>query len=135
MEVKRFVDCSDERSREVCDKIEAVVRGSVAVYENITEEERFRLIDMGIFAYRWLDYEFYDRSKNIRRWLSGQPCIFCNDLQGIMMEIDIGRDYNALYEFLEFCRHQNSNVEVSNEYLDYMEYLASIGTPLEKNAV
>lgn len=135
MEVKRFVDCSDKRSREVYDKIEAAVRGSVAVYENVTEEERLRLIDMGIYAYRWLDCEFNDRSKNIRRWLSGRPCIFCNDLQGIMMEINIGRDHNALYEFLEFCRQQNSNVEVSNEYLDYMEYLASIATPMAENTV
>ena len=44
MEVKRFVDCSDKRSREVYDKIEAAVRGSVAVYENVTEEERLRTL-------------------------------------------------------------------------------------------
>lgn len=129
MDKKTWDELCEARRREVHEKIEAAVCGMSVVYDNIPEVEKSRIIDLGLSAYRWLECEFYDRNRNIRRWLTGEPCIFCNDLEGVMMEITIEKDYDVFYQFLEFCRKQNFNLPVDGEYLDYMEHLSSLAKP------
>ena len=38
-----------------------------------------------------------DKDCNLRRWLNGKPCRFTSDKTGEKIEINIGKDYEAMF--------------------------------------
>ena len=67
---------------------------------------------------------FQDKNKNLHRWLEDEPLVFTDPITGCLIETNIGKDIEALYYFLEFCRRQNTGEEISDEFAEYLEYLA-----------
>lgn len=53
----------------------------------------------GRWALHLLEKLFKDKHQNIRRWLNGKPCVFKSDKTSKLIEIEIGRDREAIYIF------------------------------------
>lgn len=66
---------------------------------------------------------FQDKNKNIHRWLNDKPLVFKNPITEDLTETTIGKDIEALYFFLEFCRRQNSGESIDDDFAEYLEYL------------
>ena len=74
----------------------------------------------GRWALTRLEHLVHDHDQNIRRWLNGRPCVFTSDRTGSKVEILIGRDREALYYFLVFCKRIAEQKEISEDFRDYL---------------
>ena len=74
----------------------------------------------GRWALRLLERMFKDKDHNIRRWFNGKPCVYINDRNQKLLEINIGKDREALYYFLVFCKKIHEKQEISEELRDYL---------------
>lgn len=79
----------------------------------------------GRWALNSLEKIFDDRDKNINRWLNNKPCVFKSDKTNQKVEVNIGRDIEALYYFLIFCKRINNEQEISEELGSYVALLIS----------
>lgn len=77
------------------------------------------------FIYKKLIREFDDQNKNLKRWLLGQKCVFTHPVTNNTIEIEIGKDIEALYYFLLFCYKINNEEEISEDFRDYLALVIS----------
>lgn len=70
--------------------------------------------------YRTVVRHFDDQDKNLKRWMLGKPCRFISPVTGTEIEVEIGKDVEALYYFLLFCYKINNNEEISEDFTDYL---------------
>ncbi len=70
----------------------------------------------GRWALKRLEKIFKDKHQNLRRWLNMKPCVFISDRTGQRIEIEIGRDREALYMFLVFCKRIEERKEITEEF-------------------
>lgn len=75
--------------------------------------------------YRYIINNFYDKDYNLRRWLMGEKCIFTSPVTGELMEIEIGSDYEAIYNFLIYCKKLNTHEKISSDFTDYLTLVIS----------
>lgn len=68
---------------------------------------------------------FDDRDKNLKRWMLGKPCRFISPITGAEIEVEIGKDIEALYYFLLFCYKINNYEEISEDFTDYLALVIS----------
>ena len=74
-------------------------------------------------AYKRCKKELNDVDGNLKRWLLGKPCVFCHPFVGRVIEIEIGKDYEAIYRFLEYCRRTYAGERVDDDFITYLAYL------------
>jgi len=67
-----------------------------------------------------LETHFKDKHHNLRRWLNGKPCVFTSDRTGKLIDINVGRDREALYLFLMFCKKIEEHKEITDDFRDYL---------------
>lgn len=79
-----------------------------------TSEKTFE--QHGRWALRRLETLFCDRKQNIRRYLSGNPCVFVSSRTGKHVEVDIGQNVKELYSFLIFCKKLNANQDIDKSF-------------------
>lgn len=72
----------------------------------------------GRWALNRLEKIFKDKHQNLRRWLNMKPCVFISDRTGQRIEIEIGRDREALYMFLVFCKRIEERKEITDQFRD-----------------
>lgn len=70
--------------------------------------------------YRTVVRQFDDQDKNLKRWMLGKPCRFISPITGTEIEINIGKDIEALYYFLLYCYKINNHEEISEDFTDYL---------------
>lgn len=75
--------------------------------------------------YQYCMEVFNDRDKNLKRWLLGKPCIFCHPQTEQYLTVDIGQDIEALYYFLLYCYKLNNQLEISEDFSDYLALVLS----------
>lgn len=76
------------------------------------------------YSYQQCVEDFQDKNKNLLRWLNDEPLVFKNPITDDLMETRIGKDIEALFFFLEFCRRQNSGESIDDDFAEYLEYLS-----------
>lgn len=69
--------------------------------------------------------EFDDRNRNLKRWLLGSPCVYKHPVTGNIIDVEIGKDIEALYYFLLLCYKINNEEPVSNDFSDYLALVIS----------
>ena len=79
----------------------------------------------GRWALRSLEEIFLDEDENIRRWLNAKPCIFTSDKTGKRIQIRLGRDRDALYYFLIFCKKLHDKEEIDQTFRDCLALIIS----------
>lgn len=72
------------------------------------------------WAMERLKTAFHDEDHNLQRWLDGKCCMFRPNRRSAPMEINIGRDIEALYGFLCFCYKLNTEQEISDDFRDFL---------------
>lgn len=73
-----------------------------------------------IWALNRLKEIFHDEDNNLERWMKGDRCIFRMNHSEQPMSVNIGKDTEALYNFLCFCYKLNTNQRISDEFRDYL---------------
>lgn len=111
------------------DALENVLFYLESIAISMPSKHRFNMFAIGESSFAWIETAFFDKAHNFHRWLANQLCVFCNDMENIIMKFEIGREHEAIYQFLEFCRRQNLNADIDPEYLVYT------ATPTVKNVV
>lgn len=77
----------------------------------------------GRWALHLLEKLFKDKHQNIRRWLNGKPCVFKSDKKGKLIDIEVGRDREAFYYFLIFCKRIEEKKEITEDFRDHLAIL------------
>ena len=94
---------------------------AINVQENHHDERaENHFAENGRWALRLLERMFKDKDHNIRRWFNCKPCVYINDRNQKLIEINIGKDREALYYFLVFCKKIHDKQEISEELRDYL---------------
>ena len=75
------------------------------------------------WIYRRCVREMNDKDRNLRRWLMEKPCVFKSPLTKRKIEINIGKDAEALYYFLEYCRKLHAREVISDNFTTYLAYI------------
>lgn len=75
--------------------------------------------------YWMLVREFYDRDRNLKRWLLGKTCIYYHTGTKQWITVEIGKDVEAIYYFLLFCKKMNNYEHISDEFSDYLALVIS----------
>ena len=88
--------------------------------DSSTKETR---MNHGRWAYKKCMQMFNDKNENLGRWLNDEPCIFKSPVTGLMIQIYIGADFDAIFSFLEFCRKQNNHEPIDDDFCDYLALL------------
>ena len=102
-----------------------IVNGNDALYNHHSKKSERTFLNNGRWALHFLERYFKDKHYNLRRWLNVRSCIFVSDKTGKLIEIDIGRDREALYLFLVFCKKIEEKKEITD---DFREHLAIVIT-------
>lgn len=105
--------------------LNTVLNAIYAQDEHLEKKDEQTFTEHGRWALNRLETVFCDKKQNLRRWLNGKPCVFTSDRTGEKIEINIGRDREALYYFLVFCYRMNTKQEID---ADFREYLALVIT-------
>ena len=74
----------------------------------------------GRWALNRLEKLFKDKHQNIRRWLNTKPCVFKSDRTGKLVDIEIGRDREALYLLLVFCKRIEERKVITEDFRDHL---------------
>ena len=75
------------------------------------------------WIYRRCVREMNDKDRNLRRWLMEKPCVFKSPFTKRKIEINIGKDAEALYYFLEYCRKLHAREVISDNFTTYLAYM------------
>lgn len=68
---------------------------------------------------------FIDKDNNFVKWLHGEVCSFVHPETGNRIDVQIGDDYEAIYDFLIYCRMLNEGEKVDDCFAEYLAYLIS----------
>ena len=98
----------------------AIVNAENARQNNHDNEASATFEQNRIWALNRLKEIFHDEDNNLERWLKGECCIFRMNHSEQPMSVNIGKDIEALYNFLCFCYKLNTNQRISDEYRDYL---------------
>lgn len=90
----------------------------VLVRECLNRKEKRCLI-------RSISKAFNDKNGNFNKWLHGEPCVFTHPKTGNRIEIRIGDDCEAIYNFLIYCCKLNDGDIIDGNDFDYLAYLIS----------
>lgn len=100
--------------------LNTVLNAIYAQDEHLEKKDEQTFTEHGRWALNRLETVFCDKKQNLRRWLNGKPCVFTSDRTGEKIEIDVGRDREALYYFLVFCYRMNTKREIDADFRDYL---------------
>lgn len=100
--------------------LNTVLNAIYAQDEHLEKKDEQTFTEHGRWALNRLETIFCDKKQNLRRWLNGKPCVFTSDRTGEKIEINIGRDREALYYFLVFCYRMNTKREIDADFRDYL---------------
>lgn len=100
--------------------LNTVLNAIYAQDEHLDEKDEQTFTEHGRWALNRLETIFCDKKQNLRRWLNGKPCVFTIDRTGEKIEINVGRDREALYYFLVFCYRMNTKQEIDADFRDYL---------------
>lgn len=106
--------------REFTNYMTAIINGIDSGDNHHRENDDKVFNQHGRWALNRLERICCDRRQNIRRWLNGKNCVFISDKTGKQVDIDIGRDIEALYYFLAFCQRINKGIEIDEDFRDYL---------------
>ena len=98
----------------------AVMNAIDAQHNHLDEQAETTFTNNGKWALHKLEKIFKDKDQNIRRFLSGKPCVFQSDKTGNLVDIEIGRDREALYLFLVFCKRIEERKEITEDFRDHL---------------
>ena len=99
----------------------AIANGCGIVEENIRSEAKQKIIEHGHWAYQKVKEMFNDECDNLKRWLSGEPCLVKHpNKENTYAEIEVGDDHEALYYFLEYCRKLAADERMSDELIGHV---------------
>lgn len=99
-----------------------VLNAIYAQDEHLGKKDEQTFTEHGRWALNRLETVFCDKKQNLRRWLNGKPCVFTSDRTGEEIEINVGRDREALYYFLVFCYRMNTKQEIDADFRDYLAF-------------
>lgn len=97
-----------------------IFNGNDAMHNHHEKSSEQRFLNNGRWALHFLEKHFKDRHRNLLRWLNGKPCVFKSDKTGEMVEISVGKDREAIYLFLIFCKNIEEKNTISEEFRDYL---------------
>lgn len=100
--------------------LNTVLNAIYAQDEHLEKKDEQTFTEHGRWALNRLETVFCDKKQNLRRWLNGKPCVFTSDRTGEKIEINVGRDREALYYFLVFCYRMNTKREIDADFRDYL---------------
>ena len=106
--------------RKFCNYLTAIVNAENARKNNHDNEASATFEQNRIWALNRLKEIFHDEDNNLERWMKGDCCIFRMNHSEQPMSVNIGKDIEALYNFLCFCYKLNTNQRISDEYRDYL---------------
>lgn len=106
-----------------CNYLDAIRNGVNAIDNGATSRDKSGFERHARWSLESLERVFDDRNKNIRRFLEKKPGIFKSDRTGEMIEIPLGKDTEALYGFLLFCKRINNGCEIDEDFRDYLALL------------
>ncbi len=96
----------------------AIANGCGIVEENISNEAKMVIIEHGRWAYQRVKEMFNDECDNLKRWLSGEPCLVKHPRKAdTYAELEIGNDHETLYYFLEYCKCLSTGEEIGDMLL------------------
>jgi hypothetical protein len=98
----------------------AVINAIDAQHNHLDEPAEITFTNNGKWALHKLEKIFKDKDQNIRRFLNGKPCVFQSDKTGNLVDIEIGRDREALYLFLVFCKRIEERKEITEDFRDHL---------------
>ena len=97
-----------------------ILNGNDAMQNHHEKNVEQRFLNNERWALHSLEKHFKDKHHNLLRWLNGKQCTFRSDKTGQMVEISIGKDREAIYLFLIFCRDIEEKKTISEEFRDYL---------------
>ena len=103
-----------------------ILDGCDSVGDDIDISVKLERIDIGKRSYQLCKEYFKDEGNNLHRFLTGQLLVFKNPVTDGYMEILIDEGFEALYDFLEFCRLQNSGLLYGDECFEILATLTRI---------
>ena len=106
--------------RKFCNYLTAIVNAENARQNNHDNEASATFEQNRIWALNHMKEIFHDEDNNLERWLKGECCIFRMNHSEQPMSVNIGKDIEALYNFLCFCYKLNTNQWISDEFRDYL---------------
>ena len=110
-----------ERKAEFDRYMIAIINGCNVVEENVNNEAKQKIIEHGHWAYQQVKRMFNDECNNLGRWLSGEPCLVKHPhIENKYTEIVVGEDIDTFYYFLEYCRRQSANEELSDALIGHV---------------
>ena len=88
---------------------------------NVIENDKEYRVELAAPGMTKEDFDVHiDEDNNLERWLKGECCIFRMNHSEQPMSVNIGKDIEALYNFLCFCYKLNTNQRISDEFRDYL---------------
>ena len=75
------------------------------------------------WIYRRCVREMNDKDGNLKRWLMEKSCVFKSPFTNRKIEINIGKDVEALYYFLEYCRKLHAREVIGDDFTTYLAYM------------
>lgn len=85
-------------------------------------EEKQEHIEAARKSYQVCKKHFKDDADNLHRWHVGMPCVFKCPISDCEIEVIVPVSTIQLYNFLSFCKKQNSG-EYDDEYFIQLECL------------
>ena len=76
---------------------------------------------------------FKDEGNNIHRWLICLPLVLRHPVTNSNIQVHIKEDFEPLYNFLEFCRLQNSGLAFGGEYCETLTMLVQASETIPQN--
>lgn len=97
---------------------EMTLRRFTALVAPMLEKNKLNAIGNGLIV-----TAMHDKEKNFKKWFAGKECTFVHPYTGNRIEIRIGRDIEAIYYFLRYCRMINTGRFDDQDFADYLAYL------------
>ena len=106
--------------KKFCNYLTVIINSENAKKNGHDEEATATFEQNKIWAINRLKEIFHDDDNNLERWLKGEKCVFRPHKEKQTISINIGKDVEALYNFLCFCLKLNTRQIISEEFRDYL---------------
>ncbi len=110
-----------------------ILDGCDSIHEDIDMTVKLDRIDVGRRSYQLCKEFFKDTGNNIHRWMIGIPLVFKHPVTENYIGVHIQEGFEPLYNFLEFCRLQNSGFVYGDEYFDTLTMLVQASETIPQN--
>ena len=100
-----------------------ILDGCDVITEDIDMSVKLERIDVGRRSYQLCKEYFKDDGNNIHRWLICLPLVFKHPVTNSYIQVNVKEGFEPLYNFLEFCRLQNSGLVFGDEYFETLTML------------